>query len=242
MIKGLILAIQFLTRIYLPVGVDFNEDNIRRSMFFFPYIGLFLGLIIGRLGTLAGPDLGPYISLVLLVGLTGGLHLDGLGDSFDGFFSGKSGKKALDIMADSSIGTFAGLGIFFVLLGKYIGIKGLYPQVSLALGLSMGNGRIFQIYTMAFKKPAKDYGLGYSFSSRASRPLVGVSIFTYLILSFFLAKINILILLISLIIVEIISKLTYSKIGGFTGDVYGGVIEIIETLSLLIFLEVGTWI
>jgi len=37
------------------------------------------------------------------------------------------------------------------------------------------------------------------------------------------------------------TKISYSKIGGFTGDVYGASLEISELVSLIIFLEVLRW-
>ena len=49
-------------------------------------------------------------------------------------------------------------------------------------------------------------------------------------------------LIVSILIGELISIYTYKKIDGFTGDVYGTTIEIVEAISLLTFWGVSIWI
>ena len=46
--------------------------------------------------------------------ITGGLHLDGLMDTFDGIFAGK--KKRLKAMKDSKVGSFGVQSLFFITL------------------------------------------------------------------------------------------------------------------------------
>ncbi|MBU2563274.1 MAG: adenosylcobinamide-GDP ribazoletransferase, partial [Actinobacteria bacterium] len=64
-----------------------------------------------------------FLSVILLIGLevflSGGAHLDGLGDMVDGTFSGRSDKnKILEIMKKSDIGVYGILSIVFLLLLK----------------------------------------------------------------------------------------------------------------------------
>ena len=64
----------------------------------------------------------PYITAVLVLAseviLTGGLHIDGLGDSFDGLYSYRDKEKILEIMKDSRLGTNGLLAIVIVFLLK----------------------------------------------------------------------------------------------------------------------------
>ena len=47
MIDGLILAIQFLTRLPIKKPVEFDDKNLSRSILFFPLAGLIIGSIGG---------------------------------------------------------------------------------------------------------------------------------------------------------------------------------------------------
>lgn len=88
MIKGLILSIQFFTRIPINVSIDFNKKNVKYCVFFMPLVGL----IIGGLGGLIYYFFEPYnkliasfFALLTTIILTGGLHIDGLADTLMGF-------------------------------------------------------------------------------------------------------------------------------------------------------------
>ena len=88
MIQGLILAFQFLTRIPIPISVPFTNETIKKSIFFFPWVGFVLGLIIELTGKLwiTKPYVYGLMGTIIWVGITGGMHLDGVADTFDGFF------------------------------------------------------------------------------------------------------------------------------------------------------------
>ena len=112
--KGLILLFRFMTR--LPIGFDpkFDSDELGKGMRFFPVVGMVIGLVLFAAFWLLGYIIySPMVMAVLLViievVLTGGLHLDGLADTFDGIFSYRSKQKMLDIMKDSRLGTNGGL-------------------------------------------------------------------------------------------------------------------------------------
>ena len=86
--KGILLLFRFMTR--LPIGLDpkFDSDELGKSMKFFPVIGMIIGLILfGAFWLLYTVVYSPMVMAVLLVTieviLTGGLHLDGLADTFD---------------------------------------------------------------------------------------------------------------------------------------------------------------
>ena len=58
--------------------------------------------------------------VVLLIILTGGLHLDGFADVCDGFYAGQTKADALRIMKDPHLGTMAVVGIISVLMMKVV--------------------------------------------------------------------------------------------------------------------------
>ena len=113
MIKGFILSIQFFSRIPINIKVDFNEKNIRYCIFFMPLVGAIIAALASIIYYLIEPYnklIASFLTLLLTIILTGGLHIDGLADTFDGFLQTKTGKN-FEIMKDSRIGTFGVLSI-----------------------------------------------------------------------------------------------------------------------------------
>lgn len=245
MINGLILSLQFLTRIPINKNIDFNHENIRRSTYFFPYIGALLGALVALSYYAVLPfnkDIASYISVIIIIILTGGLHLDGLSDTADGFYSARDKEKMLVIMKDSRIGAFGVISLILIILFKYIIISNLTDNVGLALILSLANSRLVVLIQMAYKKTARPGGLGELFHKSNPKKYIIFSIIQYVII-ISIINIKFLIPLIGTIILgEIITKITYKKIDGFTGDVYGATIELCEALSLLLFMGVFQWI
>jgi adenosylcobinamide-GDP ribazoletransferase len=245
MMDGLILAIQFLTRIPINKEVEFNNENLSKSILFFPLTGI----VIGGIGGLAyylfvyiSKDIGAFFAVVCMIMATGGLHLDGLSDTFDGFYSYRDKKRVLEIMKDSRIGAFGVIAIVLDILLKYIILSNLEENILLILALSYGNSRLVVSYIMSTKKVGRKGGLGDMFhkSNPKRYALLGGIIYSTILLM--LNPLYLIPLLFSFILGEIITKITYKKIDGFTGDVYGATIEIGEIISLIVFMEVIKWI
>ena len=245
MINGLILALQFLTRIPINKNIDFNHENIRKSTYYFPYVGILLGALAALSYYAFLPfnkDIASFIAVLMIIFLTGGLHLDGLSDTADGFYSARDKEKMLVIMKDSRIGAFGVISLILIILFKYIIISNLDNNVGLVLILSLGNSRLVALIQMAYKKTARPGGLGELFSKSNPKKYILFSIIQYVII-ISIINIKFLIPLIGTIILgELITRITYKKIDGFTGDVYGATIELCEALSLLLFMGVLQWI
>lgn len=245
MIDGLILSIQFLTRLPIKKSVDFNNENLSKSILFFPMVGMIIGGIGGLFYYIFGylnENVGSIFALMSMIVVTGGLHLDGLSDTCDGFLSCREKERVLEIMKDSRIGAMGVISIVLVLLLKYILISSIKEHIPIILGLSYGNSRLVISYIMSTKKVGRKDGLGYMFykSNPKKYALFGGIIYIVIILLF--NPIYLIPLLLSFIAGEIMTKITYKKIDGFTGDVYGATIEIGELISLITFVEVLKWI
>src|SRR3546814_16639312 len=84
--KVLWSAVQFLTRLPTPRLATVSNPEFAASMRWFPAVGLLVGAIVAA-GAWGGARLdgwsGALLALLLLVGVTGPLHLDGLGDTAD---------------------------------------------------------------------------------------------------------------------------------------------------------------
>jgi adenosylcobinamide-GDP ribazoletransferase len=119
---GLRLAVGTLS--VLPAGMPGKVDRMvaGRAMALAPFVGLLLGGIAAAV--VAGVDavnpeaplLSAVLGVVVLMGLSGALHLDGLADTADGFGSRRDRETMLRIMKQSDIGPFGVASIVGVLL------------------------------------------------------------------------------------------------------------------------------
>lgn len=83
---ALLIALQFLTRLPVSLPGMPTPEQVGRSLLWYPLVGLLLGLLLWGAHLLLGPTpalLQAAIILALWVGLSGGLHLDGLADTAD---------------------------------------------------------------------------------------------------------------------------------------------------------------
>lgn len=241
MIDGLLLAFQFLTRIPINKNIDFSKENLSKAINFFPVVGIVIGLassltysLFSKLST----DIASFLAMLTILILTGGLHIDGLADSFDGFFSNRDREKTLEIMSDSRIGVFGVIAIVINILFKYIIIKNLTRDIPVVLALALGNSRLITSYVMAFKKSAKPTGLGKMFNESKPYKNFLITAIIYIIIIIFINPIYLIPLLVNYLLSIYISYVSNKKIGGYTGDVYGLLIELGDSISLLSFLGV----
>ena len=122
---GLILALQFFTRIPIKKEVAFQGKNIGRSLFFLPIIGLAMGMLAAVPVVFLNEyskGVSALLSVMILVILTGGLHLDGLADTFDGFLSGREKARVMEIMKDSTLGAFGAVALIFLIVSKLMAV------------------------------------------------------------------------------------------------------------------------
>jgi len=245
MIDGLILATQFLTRLPISKPVEFKDKNIAASIFYYPFIGI----VIGAIGYVfyyvfshINENIGVLSALISMIVTTGGLHLDGLSDTCDGFFSYRDKEKMLEIMKDSRIGSFGVIAIVLDILTKYVLLSSIEGSMLLSLALSYGNSRLIICYLMSTKKVARKGGLGDMFHGSNPKGYALAGGIVYLILILMIDPIFLLPLVVNFLLGQAMTLVTYRKIDGFTGDVYGACIELGEIASLLAFLGVFKWI
>ena len=243
--KRLILAITFLTRIPLPVSKDVTSEEIGRSMPFFPLVGLLIGLIligIDRSLSYLWPPVVINVALfVSLVAITGGLHLDGLMDTCDGIFSGRDRDRVLEIMRDSRVGAFGVLGAICVAAMKIALLNALHGDLRWAgLLLFPMLGRWSMVMAITFFPYARESaGLGTPFTEFATKRYILWATLPVLAVSIPILLWWIIPLLAAVSCATwLIGKWISRKIGGLTGDNYGAICEVTETLLLMIMAVV----
>jgi adenosylcobinamide-GDP ribazoletransferase len=122
-IRELILAVQFLTRIPTPQVRDFREDDLTRCARWFPLVGVLIGafVLLPMWLLQERPFLAAAFALLAWVWVTGALHLDGLGDVADALGAAhRSPERFLAVLKDPHLGVFGTVAIGMQLLLKFV--------------------------------------------------------------------------------------------------------------------------
>jgi adenosylcobinamide-GDP ribazoletransferase len=245
LLRSFLCALAFLTRIPVPSGWSrFDEQDFRRSAYWFPLIGLLLGVITGLLWYLLRGWLATTVLAALLLGvsvfLTGGLHLDGLMDTTDGVYGGRDREQRLAFMKDSHVGAFGVIAAVLVLIFKF----SLYTQISFNLLPYLVAapllGRQVQVWAQVLFPYARKQGIGSLFSSYGNYKMLmittGVSLFLLVVL---LKLSGIGLLMATVLLFYLIAGRLSHLLDGLTGDTYGALCELTEVFVLLIGVLLG---
>lgn len=243
-----ISILQFLTRIPIRVDTGFDEE-FYKSIVYFPLVGFVIGIITYVFGCASLIAFDPFISAVIITLvetiITGGLHIDGLGDTFDAIYSNRDRERMLEIMKDSRLGTNSLLAIMFLILLKVGFINSIIQNNLLYLVIFMPMvARIGAVIITYKTSTPRAQGMGNLFIGKGTMGMILTSVGYSALIIVGLAKIiffqeNIMILgALSSIIVIILFSLyfkssVYKKIGGITGDILGCTIELGEVFFLI---------
>lgn len=244
--QGFLFAISFLTRIPVPFNIDYNNKLPSRSFSYFTMVGFIIGLILvmaDRLFSYLLPvSIVNILLLILLVYLTGALHLDGFMDSVDGLFSCREKERVLEIMHDSLTGAFGVISVILLLLLKYVLLVELKGTIRLPLLILMPVISRWMLVYSAYRYPlatSSKLGKGFNYDLGIKQIFFSSLILIIAcICTMFLWKINFLNLLmpfsVNWLVVILISHYVIKQIDGLTGDIYGTINEISEIIVLLI--------
>lgn len=230
------VAFAFLTR--LPVRTRaIDGRDLGQSLACFPLVGFALGgglvacawLLDGHVA----PQLTAVVLVALLAGTTGGLHLDGLADTFDGFGSGTDRDRALAVMRDSRIGAHGAVAVVLVLMAKMLALAEVIQRRNWwHLALFPAVGRWAVLPAIVFFPYLRPDGLGRPFNQ--SGRFAYVAIATALLALAISADLT----ATAPSLAAVGGALTFSwwahrRLGGLTGDVYGAAIELSEAVFLI---------
>jgi adenosylcobinamide-GDP ribazoletransferase len=178
--------------------------------------------------------------VVALVALTGGLHLDGLMDTFDGVFGRADPDRKLEIMRDSRVGSFGVLGALCVLLLKFALFASLgVPLMIPALLIVPAVARWAMVLAARLFPSARITGLGAAFRQTITIPSLVLAALISLLAALVFGHLVGLIVWIGASVVAVAIAAWISRLlGGLTGDVYGAIIEITEVVALLLFVAI----
>ncbi len=252
-------ALRFLTIIPLPRRWPFRPEGVGGSVTYFPVVGLLIGLLlVGEnwvLELLLPAAVVKGLLVVSLVVISGALHLDGFIDTCDGLASGKTAEERWRIMHDSRVGAFGVVGVFLLLLVKYLLLNSLAgSSLGITLLLMPMVSRWAMVYTIFVFPYARPAGLGRVFKQEvswqkfaiATAITLGVTMvgLAYLAGTPFFYLAGLVIILAVWLIVTGVATYLKKKFNGLTGDTYGAVNEVAEVgvLILILLLAHNRWL
>ncbi|WP_308639332.1 adenosylcobinamide-GDP ribazoletransferase [Paenibacillus silvisoli] len=248
-------AFQLLTRFPVPVVIPFTPEMLARSVVYFPLVGAVIGGIVGGAGWLLDGPVPPMPAAVILLflwlALSGGLHMDGLMDTADGVLSYRSRERMLEIMKDSRVGAMGVLAAVLVLFFKFSVLFALMdtektldwrfamPVTMLAFAWS----RLWIVIAMnGWPLARPDEGMASLFKAVSIRHAAwAIGLQLLLIAAVLLAVSGLadeagLLLLtqagITIAAGSLLAVWLTRKLGGLTGDTYGAMTELIESILL----------
>jgi adenosylcobinamide-GDP ribazoletransferase len=251
-INRFLTALSFLT-IFPNINGKKKEQPIKarelgKSAAYFPLVGLFIGLVLYLLMQLLGLlDLSTFTKAVLLVSglvlISGGLHIDGLADTFDGLASGWNRQRSLEIMKQGGIGPFGIAAVVLMLLLKVSTVISLLGSSNIVwVFIAPVLARWSMVLSMTFQPPARKDGLGKIFIENCTtKELLTASIIMMTVLLLSIKAKSILLIAAAALTAYLFNRLIKRKLDGITGDTLGALCEIVEIVILLMLIAVKSW-
>ncbi|MEY1661113.1 adenosylcobinamide-GDP ribazoletransferase [Isoalcanivorax beigongshangi] len=231
------VALQFLTR--LPVSAPAPDAALAgRAMLCWPLAGALIGALLALLGVALG-----YLGMAALplavvlviawVAVTGGLHLDGLADSADGWIGGQGDRdRTLEIMRDPRSGPMGVTALVLVLLAKVAALAVLWRLgnaiPALIAAALLGRASCLALYLSL--PYARTEGIGRSAADNLSPPAAWTALGLAWLAAALLAPLA---ALAAAMWVLWVRRALQRRLGGFTGDTAGALVETVEVVVLL---------
>lgn len=241
MMKEFLIALQFLTTMPVRIKSQINEKDFGATLFYFPVVGLLIGLVLFAVAMFFDflPSL-PRSAVILITSIivTGAVHLDGFADAADGLYGNKSKEKILEIMQDSRIGAMGAVGLICLLLFKFSLIAGMSKAV---LGRALIIAPVISRWCMVFacyssECARKESKAKFFIEYASKKEVISGVIFTVALCVFLLGLKGAFVFISVFVPVCLFSGYVKRKIGGITGDILGAVNEIAEAAALFFAL------
>jgi len=246
--RAAVVALQFLTRLPVRVEPRATPREIGLSLAWYPLVGLLLGAVlwgialsVSRLPSL----LGAAIVLAAWVSITGALHIDGLADTADAWIGGHGDpERTLTIMRDPRSGPVAIAVVSCLLLLKFAALAAVathlhaapWRDMRLAAGCVLPPllARAAIPVLFAHTPYVRAQGIAQDLTAHQSR-IAGATTVALTVIGTLAAcrTLGAIALGAAVISYAIVRSGLVRRLGGFTGDGAGALIEVIEAACLI---------
>ena len=236
-INSCFIALSMYSRIPVP-RVDWEKENMRYAMCFFPMIGVVIGAVMYLAGWLldktsvGGLFRGVVFTLIPII-ITGGIHMDGFMDTMDALGSWGDREKKLEILKDSHAGAFAILGMGCYLMWSVAVWSELPAEVLRVCGVSFVLSRALSGFSVVTFPAARNSGLLKMFQDGAQKKVVRITMCLYVAAAVIMMAVMNARAMTGAVTGVMIAFLYYivvsrKQFGGVTGDLAGFFLETAE--------------
>lgn len=236
-INSFFIALSMYSRIPVP-RVEWEKENMRYAMCFFPMIGVVIGAVMYLAGWLldktseGGLFRGVVFTLIPII-ITGGIHMDGFMDTMDALGSWGDREKKLEILKDSHAGAFAILGMGCYLMWSVAVWSELPAEVLRVCGVSFVLSRALSGFSVVTFPAARNSGLLKMFQDGAQKKVVRITMCLYVAAAVIMMAVMNARAMTGAVTGVMIAFLYYivmsrKQFGGVTGDLAGFFLETAE--------------
>ena len=233
-INSFFIALSMYSRIPVP-RVDWEKENMRYAMCFFPMIGVVIGAVMYLAGWLldktsvGGLFRGVVFTLIPIM-ITGGIHMDG---TMDALGSWGDREKKLEILKDSHAGAFAILGMGCYLMWSMAVWSELPAEVLRVCCVSFVLSRALSGFSVVTFPAARNSGLLKMFQDGAQKKVVRITMCLYVAAAVIMMAVMNARAMTGAVTGVMIAFLYYivvsrKQFGGVTGDLAGFFLETAE--------------
>jgi len=232
-------AVRLLTVLPMPKSPEPPRPSL---LYWFPLIGATIGIFLAvthevffnifpKTGVLT-----PILVIVLWLSITRGLHIDGLGDTFDALGAVADRNRRLEILRDPHVGTIGTAAVACVLIGKTMALSAIPLSARVAALISSAVcARWMAVIACALFPYARQEGLGAAFIGRARWHHVFLASAAALLFILIPRGTALSMIQTSFVIGMGLALISNRAFGGITGDVLGAIIELVECAGLFVF-------
>lgn len=234
--RGLLVALGFLTRIPVPAAVFADARAQRMSLAWYPAVGAIVGALLTVLCLLlprGQPLIAAALATVAWVALSGGLHLDGLADSADAWAGGLGDRaRTLAIMKDPRSGPAGVTAIALLLLLKSAALASLPASALPLLWLSPLLARSALVAAFLTTPYVRSGGLGSALQA-APRIACVFALACAVVVGLACGLRGVVAIVATSLAFALWRRACLRRLGGFTGDTAGALAEIAEASVLV---------
>ncbi|WP_072392301.1 adenosylcobinamide-GDP ribazoletransferase [Hyphomicrobium sp. CS1GBMeth3] len=237
---GFFTALMFLTRVPIPRSRAEGAGDLAGAAPWLPVVGAFIGALVAAAvlaGALVDPWVGALLGLLVWVLVTGGLHIDGLGDVADGLGAAHGNpERFVTVARDPHLGSFGAIAIALQIAAKLVLLGVLARNASAETVIA---GLMLAAAWARWGALALGRALPPLAEGLASRLALGIETRTVALEAAALAALTLYfapLLLGALPLIVAFALYWRLRLGGVSGDCLGASIEVLESALLLLLL------
>lgn len=240
--NGFLSALSYFT--ILPLGpLARNVAPGPLAVAFLPFVGALIGAASGGIALLVSAHdraWEPVLAWILLIVLSGAIHVDGFLDCCDALFASVPPQRRLEILHDPRHGTFAVTGMAVLTVCWIVAIAKIVPShLMLSLAFAGTLARISAIANTLVFPYARPGAVTPAFATRPNPFVLTAGLALALVLGWFLSPMAFAIVPGAIALSLLLGWWASLRLGGgLTGDVFGGLIVSVEVVTLAVLAAI----